>query len=1429
LRTLLIITFLLAGRILYSQDWLAGSKGNFVSEALDVVTDANGNSIVTGYFSGEIRFNDSIIQSVSGNSDIFVAKFNTLGAMTWIKRFGGPQADRGHKLGIDNTGAIYLTGYFAGTMNMGATALTSNGGSRDIFLAKLTPAGAVTWARSDGGSLRETPNGLATDSQGNVIITGQFEGNTTIGGVPFTSQTNPLTGTASFDIFIAKYTNAGVPVWTKKGNTKQDDNGLAVTCDNANNIYVTGQFPDTLNFIGQTINNQVNNAGYVAKLTPTGDVTWFRKLGAAQTVANAIQLNAAGEIYVTGNFLGTMIIVDNTGTFQLTNPFVKKIFLIKLGAATGNYIWGKAQGSDSEVNSRGLTIDGDQNIYIGGDFRCDFDEYRDLSDTGLWNTVGFRDIFVSKFSPAGQMIWNKHSGGKREDFCYALANGGIDKPVFAGSFENTLFIPTNTYNLTNVSASPNNVVFNGTPGSSVNFLFYSMEGDLSKNVYVGKVNDATNPPYYFYKPQGTGNTPSDYVDPELLPDTDTLEFCAATYLFFDPNVDLLVGPDYNFHWSAPNNDQNPFLYVAHMDESVTVSWESIDGCYNFYDTIYTIAHPLPPTPLMTDDHGFNTMAQSYSNINLCQPDTAVVHFDNLCTNCTLQINYYNTPFHTGASPFDVFTAGDYNVVVTNEFGCTSAGVFAVINDSIIDYDSISPQIMMIGDLDLDDTLTICEGEQVQFIVIDTITNPTDSLVIYGGPFIQEGFFSPDAQTNMNSGPHSMTIVPDSTRWYHINYNATIGYENTCATDTIKYHELDSFYIIVHPNPVINLSLISDSPLCEGDSGYISISQPIAGGIWTTSDGNSILWTSTDNDSILVNQAGYYSYAGASTDTVTGCFADFTVGSFVTFKIAPLIQLFPYDGLICPNSTITLSVTQPGTYNWIGPDGSIVGTGQSLIVSSGGLYSCEFTDPDGCMFFLEQVLITEYITPFLDFSPINVLCGNGDVELIPVYNGVADVHWLAPITATTNTVMVNTPGTYYVEITQCGTTTLDSVTVYQAGFTPTLTASDLSVCIDGTVTLTANAGMLSYEWNDDLFAGNTFTVTEPGDYSVHMINQLGCEEDISITIGSHPASQTPSFADMTACQGDDIVLTDNSGLATGWYSDSTNAQAGFSGSTWTLPNIPGDTTIFVAYDQQPCPFAFDMFTITVTDTVVPGSINGDNTLCEGQELQLDVPFDPTYSYLWTYNSDTLSTTNNTDVSDNVFLQSGIVSLTVTNSCSVENLQLAVTVIPELQLALNAYNLHACEDEPAALYAVPDFSGTLYWTNGQDSLQGNPLVVTPEMWQDSIFYVYGIDNNGCISLPTSAILNFFDCNPVLPNVITSNNDGTNDFFFIPNLDLMPDNYLVIVNRWGNMIFEMENYDNSFRGEDLNEGVYFYLFYRKGKDSGLEPAQGFFHLYH
>lgn len=78
--------------------------------------------------------------------------------------------------------------------------------------------------------------------------------------------------------------------------------------------------------------------------------------------------------------------------------------------------------------------------------------------------------------------------------------------------------------------------------------------------------------------------------------------------------------------------------------------------------------------------------------------------------------------------------------------------------------------------------------------------------------------------------------------------------------------------------------------------------------------------------------------------------------------------------------------------------------------------------------------------------------------------------------------------------------------------------------------------------------------------------------------------------------------------------------------------------------------------------------------------------------------------------------------------------------------------------------------------------------------------------------SIALNFFEIN--IPNLFTPNGDGTNDVFEIRGLNQYGDNELSIVNRWGNEVFRQKNYQNTWGGEGLNEGTYYYLLRVKPK---------------
>ena len=60
--------------------------------------------------------------------------------------------------------------------------------------------------------------------------------------------------------------------------------------------------------------------------------------------------------------------------------------------------------------------------------------------------------------------------------------------------------------------------------------------------------------------------------------------------------------------------------------------------------------------------------------------------------------------------------------------------------------------------------------------------------------------------------------------------------------------------------------------------------------------------------------------------------------------------------------------------------------------------------------------------------------------------------------------------------------------------------------------------------------------------------------------------------------------------------------------------------------------------------------------------------------------------------------------------------------------------------------------------------------------------------------------------IPNGFSPNGDGTNDYFVIDGLSKYPENTLFIYNRWGNLVYKKQDYDNKWDGKSNVSGIYF-----------------------
>ena len=118
-----------------------------------------------------------------------------------------------------------MTGYTAGELDS-----NTNSASEDYFIVKYNSSGTKQWTKQDGNSFGVNAQGVATDSSGNVYVTGRtyglLYGNTYAG---------------MNDLFVVKYNSSGTMQWTKTyGSNHGDIARGGVATDSSGNAYVAG-------------------------------------------------------------------------------------------------------------------------------------------------------------------------------------------------------------------------------------------------------------------------------------------------------------------------------------------------------------------------------------------------------------------------------------------------------------------------------------------------------------------------------------------------------------------------------------------------------------------------------------------------------------------------------------------------------------------------------------------------------------------------------------------------------------------------------------------------------------------------------------------------------------------------------------------------------------------------------------------------------------------------------------------------------------------------------------------------------------------------------------------------------------------------------------------------------------------------------------
>jgi hypothetical protein len=286
------------------------------SDAWALAHDGNGHVYVTGR-----------TQVTSTNSVYTTIKYSADGQEIWVREYNGPGNgnDAAAAIIVDAQGGVYVTG--SSDRNGTTPGLTYG---LDYATIKYDQNGQELWVQRYNGGTANLPTAMAVDSLGNVFVTGRTGIPLVCATVKYDSNGNQLWvrqytvpgggsslgtaiavdshgsafvacdsdgGATRADYATIKYNAAGDEMWVRRydgpGNHVDRPTGIAV--DHAGNVYTTG--------VSRAGSTAASSDYATIKYDTSGNQLWLRRYngtGNGQDSPNAISVDAAGTVYVTG-------------------------------------------------------------------------------------------------------------------------------------------------------------------------------------------------------------------------------------------------------------------------------------------------------------------------------------------------------------------------------------------------------------------------------------------------------------------------------------------------------------------------------------------------------------------------------------------------------------------------------------------------------------------------------------------------------------------------------------------------------------------------------------------------------------------------------------------------------------------------------------------------------------------------------------------------------------------------------------------------------------------------------------------------------------------------------------------------------------------------------------------------------------------------
>nr|WP_294858484.1 gliding motility-associated C-terminal domain-containing protein [uncultured Fluviicola sp.] len=629
-----------------------------------------------------------------------------------------------------------------------------------------------------------------------------------------------------------------------------------------------------------------------------------------------------------------------------------------------------------------------------------------------------------------------------------------------------------------------------------------------------------------------------------------------------------------------------------------------------------------------------------------------------------------------------------------------------------------------------------------------------------------------------------------------------------------------FNVGLSPGPAINsTNVVITGTTCGLNNGSIT-------GITATGTGLTYQWNGVSSPTLDHTglASGNYTLVVTDASSCTSSYGPVAIGA----STAPVINStsIVITDAHCGQSNgaisgLSVSGGQTAyTYSWNS------GAYNTLNLSNipAGNYSIQVTDNLGCIANAGPFTVNSIAGPTLNTASVQVTnetcaLNDGTISGLTATGTGLTYTWNGVVSPTLNQTGLS-PGNYSVIVTDGFGCTANGGPFTVNAVVP-LSLNQSSVLITPTG-CTGNTGIITgiqvvgginpvISWsngpttisNANLAAGNyTITVTDDQNCSVQATFNVPSTSGLTINTNNAVISNDNCAVGSGSITG----LTVSGGTVPYSYSwNSTPAQntinaAGLTTGNYTLTvtdngGCTATTTLFVGVVP---PSTIDQTNVVITDE----SCVGNNGAISGIQVSGNAPF----TYAWA--GSPLTTLNITN------LNSGVYTLTITdgNGCVTSGSAITVGSMSSPNANFTISNVVA---SPGEVINFTDASSGGPFQNYSWTIAGVGLIGTGSSasYNSMIETTYSMTLvvetfDGCIDSITKDFQIIGEI--VIPNIVTANGDHTNDEFYITNLK--PNSKLIIQNRWGNLVFESDNYKNDWggidiTGEKLVDGVYFY----------------------